>query len=106
MKITDLVIAPSSLGGKFWLTDVIPSYEYKDNRRTETVTGYRYSVCLPERGLEKINVRIDGKKLLDAPENGYIDVRFDGLEVYIYWLNGKPEVGAKAVNIALVNNKS
>ena len=65
MKITDLIIDPRSLGSKFWLVDVSPAYEYRDNRRTDTVTGYRYAVALPEKGLEKINVRIDGKQLLE-----------------------------------------
>ena len=47
MKITDLIIDPRSLGSKFWLVDVSPAYEYRDNRRTDTVTGYRYAVALP-----------------------------------------------------------
>lgn len=81
MKITDLKIDPCSLDGKFWLTGITASYEYKDNKRTDTVTSYRYTVCLPEKGLEKINVRIDGKQIIDAPESGYVEVRFDGLEV-------------------------
>lgn len=53
LKITDLIIDPKSLGSKFWLTDVAAVYEYKDNKRTDTVTGYRYTICLPERELEK-----------------------------------------------------
>ena len=44
MKITDLMIDPRSLGEKLWLVDVSPAYEYKDNRRTDTVLGYRYAV--------------------------------------------------------------
>ncbi len=61
MKITDLIIEPRSLGSKFWLVDVSPACEYRDNRRMDTVTGYRYAVALLEKGLAKINVRIDGK---------------------------------------------
>lgn len=98
MKITDLIIDPCSLGNKLWLVDVSSAYEYKDNRRTDTVTGYRYSVAMPEKGLDKINVRIDGKQLMDAPE-GYAEVLFNGLEVFIYWSNGQPQVGAKATGI-------
>ena len=105
MRIQDLVIDPRSLGNKLWLVGVSPAYEYKDGRRTDNVTGYRYSVCLPEKGLEKINVKIDGKKLLEAPENGYAEVAFTGLEVFIYWSNGQPNVGARASGISLVNHK-
>jgi len=104
MKITDLIIDPKSLGNKFWLTDVAPVYQYQNNKRTDVVTAYRYTICLPERNLDKINVKIDGKALLESPQ-GYAEVRFGDLSVFIYWLNGKPEVGARASNVTLVNQK-
>lgn len=105
MKITDLIIDPRSLGSKLWLVDVSPAYEYQNNKRTDTVLGYRYAVALPEKGLEKINVRIDGDKRMEAPD-GYAEVRFDGLEVFIYWSQGQPQVGARAADIHLVNSKA
>lgn len=67
MKITDLIIDPRSLGSKLWLVEVSPAYEYRENRKTDTVLGYRYTVAMPEKGLDKINVRIDGDKRMDAP---------------------------------------
>jgi len=105
MKITDLIIDPRSLGNKLWLVDVTPAYEYQNNKRTDTVLGYRYAVALPEKGLDKINVRIDGDKRMEAPD-GYAEVRFDDLEVFIYWSQGQPQVGAKATGIHLVNTKA
>lgn len=104
MKITDLIIDPKSLGEKLWLVDIAPAYEYKDNRRTDTVTGYRYTVAMPDKDLEKISVRIDDKQLIEKPD-GYAEVTFSGLEVFIYWHNGQPQVGAKATGISLVNRK-
>ena len=101
MKITGLIIDPKSLGSKLWLVEVSPAYEYQNNRRTDTVLGYRYTVALPEKGLDKINVRIDGDKRMEAPD-GYAEVCFDGLEVFIYWSQGQPQVGAKATGIHLV----
>ena len=76
MKLSDLIIDPASLGKRFWLVDVIPSYAYQNGQRTDTVTGYRYTVALPDKGLDKINVRIDGEQRMDAP-NGFVEVRFD-----------------------------
>ena len=105
MKITDLIIDPRSLGNKLWLVDVTPAYEYQNNKRTDTVLGYRYAVALPEKGLDKINVRIDGDKRMEATD-GYADVRFDDLEVFIYWSQGQPQVGARATGIHLVNTKT
>lgn len=47
MKITDLILDPRSLGNKLRPVEVTPAYEYgKDGRRTDTITGYRYSVVL------------------------------------------------------------
>ena len=94
MKLTDLIVSPKSLGDKLWLVDVSPAYEYQNNRRTDTVLGYRYSIAMPERGLDKVDVRIDGQQQMDAP-NGYEEVRFDNLEVFIYWSKGDYHVGAR-----------
>ena len=105
MKITDLKIDPRSLGNKLWLVDVAPAYEYKEGKRTDNITGYRYSIALPEKGLDKIDVKIDGPQQMDAP-NGYIEVRFDALEVFVYWSKGDYHVGAKATGIHLVNAKA
>ena len=104
MTITDLIIDPKSLGNKLWLVDVVPVYEYKDNKRTENITAYRYVVAMPEKNLDKISVKIEGKQLIEKPA-GYAEVKFTGLEMSIYWLNGQPQVGAKATGITLVNNK-
>ena len=100
-----MIIDPRSLGNKLWLVDVTPAYEYQNNKRTDTVLGYRYAVALPEKGLDKINARIDGDKRMEAPD-GYAEVRFDDLEVFIYWSQGQPQVGAKATGIHLVNTKA
>ena len=98
MKITDAIINPSTLGNKLWLVEVTPAYAYQDNHRTDTIIGYRYTVALPERNLDKISVRIDGAKRMDAP-NCFVDVKFENLEVFIYWSRGEYQLGARATNI-------
>ncbi len=105
MTITDLIIDPKSLGTKLWLVDVAPVYEYKNNKRTENVSGYRYTVAMPEKNLDKISIKIEGKQQLEKPE-GYAEVTFHGLEVFIYWMNGQPQIGAKATGISMVHAKS
>ena len=105
MKISDLIIDPKSLGSKLWLVEVSPAYEYKDNHRTDTITGYRYTIALPEKGLDKITVKIDGEQRMETPD-GYAEVRFDGLEVFLYWSRGDYTVGARATGIHPVNPKA
>ena len=83
LNIRDLRIDPASLGRKMLLVDVMPAYEYKDGKRTETVSGYRYVVCLAEHRLEKLSVRIDGPQQMEKPE-GFVDVEFTDLVVTGY----------------------
>ena len=35
---------------------------------------------------------------MDAP-NGFVDVKFENLEVFIYWSRGEYQLGARATNI-------
>lgn len=99
LNIRDLRIDPASLGAKKLLVDVAPAYEYKDGKRTDTVTGYRYIVALPEHGLDKIGVRIEGKQLVEKPE-GFCEVEFIGLEVLAYESQGHVQFAAKASDIS------
>lgn len=105
LKITDVIIDPRTLGSKLWLVDIKPAYNYMDGHRTDTITGYRYTIALPERGLEKISVRIDGEQKMEAP-NGFEEVTFRNLELYIYWAQNQPQVGARATDIQLVTSKA
>ena len=102
LNIRNLKIDPTSLGEKMLLVDITPAYEYKDGRRLDTVTGYRYIVALPEHGLEKLGIKIDGKQLLDKPD-GFAEVEFDGLEVFAYEAQSKTQISARATGITLVD---
>lgn len=101
LNIRDLRIDPASLGKKKLLVDVIPAYEYKDNKRTDKITGYRYVVCLAEHRLEKLGVRIDGSQIMEQPD-GFVEVDFAGLEVSGYESQGKVQFTAKATDIFVV----
>ena len=105
LNIRDLRIDPASLGSRKLLVDITPAYEYKDGRRSDTITGYRYIVALPEHGLEKLGVKIEGRQLLEKPE-GFAEVEFSGLEVFAYEAQGRTQISAKATGISLVNKKS
>ena len=108
LNIRDLKIDVSSLGKTMLLVEVRPVKEYKDNKPTDVISGYRYVVCLPEHKLEKLSVKIDGKQLMDTPEDGVVEVRFSGLEVGAYVArDGSIAITAKATGIApAVNNKT
>ena len=104
LKLSELIIDNKSLGNRLWLTDVTPVNVYRDNKRTDEVTGFRYTVCCADKGFEKIGIKIDGAKLLDAPQSGIVEVRFDGLILSVYALNGVPQIGGRATGIQTVSN--
>lgn len=105
LNIRDLKIdAVATLGSKKLLVDVLPVYEYKDNKRMDKVVAHRYVVALPERAFEKIGVRIDGPQMIDTPD-GFVEVTFHGLELAAYESVGKVNIIAKATGISLANPK-
>ena len=101
MKLRDMWFDNACLGKKKLLVEVVPAYEYKDKQRTDTISGYRYVVCLVDHHLEKLNVRIDGPQLMEQPD-GFVEVEFEGLEVRAYENKGVVNFTAKATGIFAV----
>jgi len=101
MTLRDVLISNASLGTPMLLVEVIPAYEYQDKQRTDKISGYRYVVCLVDHHLEKLNVRIDGAQLMEQPD-GFVEVKFEGLEVRGYESQGKVQFTAKATGIFAV----
>lgn len=104
MKTTDLIIDPRTVGESLLLVEVTPAYEYKNNKRTDTLWGYKYTVAMPDHGLDKINVKIEGEKLMETPDN-FTEVTFEGLQLFVYLLNGRLEIGARATGITVAKHK-
>ena len=102
LNIRDLRIDPVCLGQKKLLVDIVPVYEYKDNKRTDAVVAYLYIVALPDLRLEKLGVKIDGKQLMDKPD-GFAEVEFSGLEVSAYEAQSHTQITAKATGVMLVD---
>ena len=105
LNIRDLKIDSNCLG-KMLLVDVKPGYLYKDGVKQDSVNHHVYSVALPDYGLDKINVKIEGKKLMEKPETNFPDVLFANLEIYVYLQNGQWVVAGRASNIEVVSKKA
>ncbi len=102
LSIKDVKIDVASLGEKKLLTAVTPVYEYgKDGKRTDTISGYRYEIVLPEVRFEKLGVKIAGAKLVDEP-TGCVEVEFENLEIMAYEMQGRVQLSAKATGIYLI----
>ena len=66
---------------------------------------YSHIVILEENKFDRLSVRIDGDKQIDNPIDGNsrIYVRFDNLELSLYWTSAGHQIAAKASAIHLVN---
>lgn len=107
MKVTDLIIDKRTVGNKLLLVDVSPYYEYVDGKRTENVKGHKYVVAMPDRAFDKLAVKIEGKLQEEvAIEGECVEVVFDTLELFVYWMNGGYEVGARATAIHKAKTKN
>ena len=104
MTVTDLIIDPRTIGASPLLVDVTPVMKYENRVRTDEIIGYKYTVALPAHNLDKLAVKIEGPKQMDAP-NGYIEVQFKDLEIYVYQYEKKYEIGARAKGISPVTTK-
>lgn len=98
--------AKKTVGNTTLLVDVIPTYEYIEGKRTDKITAYKYVIVLPERGFEKISVKIEGNQLIDSPEDGYTEVHIDNLTLSLYWRAGTYDISAKATGIREVKTNS
>ena len=102
INFNEVVIdAYKTLGNSMYLTEIRPYYEYKDGVKSNTVAGYKYSACR-KKDLEKIAVKIPGKQLVEAPKEGYVEVKFNDLAMTLYMMDGKPQVSASASAISVV----
>lgn len=96
--------AIKTLGETMLLTDVKPYYEYANNIKSDNIAGFKYFACR-KKDLEKVAVKIPGKQLIEAPENGCIEVRFTGLAGKAYVdSQGKGQVSFSAASISKVSN--
>lgn len=105
MNLTDVAIdAQKTLGKNLMLVDVMPFYAYDSNgKKTQTINGYKYVVCVPKLSLDKISVKIEGNILIEKPTEDFPVVEFDDLQLSIYWTPNGYQVAAKASDIRVVN---
>lgn len=79
-----LYVDNSCLGKDMLLVETAPYYEYVNKVRTGNILGYKYTVVLPQKGFEKLDVKIPGKRLLEVQAGQNIPVSFNKLQVRSY----------------------
>ena len=53
----------------------------KLEKKTDKIGGYKYTTVLMDRDYEKIDIKIEGNRLIEEQEKYDIPVKFNGLEV-------------------------
>ncbi len=88
-SINDIIVDFGATFGKnFFLVDVISKNAYKDGIRTDEIE-YHYIICVGDRKMKQIDVKIPGNQLLPTPEDGsFAKVELVDPIVKIYYMNG------------------
>lgn len=84
INVRELTFDTRAFGNKFILTDVNPVYEYVDGQRTSNITGYRYTVTLPQCGYAMLDVKIAGEQQIERKVGETMPVVIDDLTVRPY----------------------
>jgi len=99
IKINDLIIDPASIGTTAILVEIMPWHEYDENRNKKVpAVGNRYICALPKLGMEKIGIKIKGDAKLTLSDDLQF-VKFKGLELKAYNIDGQITIGATADDI-------
>ena len=101
-----LLIAPECLGSEMLLTGVRGYFGYTDGVKGSALEGYKYTVVLPNRNFAQMDVKIIGNKLLDVVAGEHYPVKFDNLEIKIYYDdNRKAQLTARATGVKRVERR-
>lgn len=103
IKAEKLIIdAYKTIGEDNLLADVTPWFEYSNGVKQDIPIGHKYKVASKKHGLETITVKIKGKQMVEATDDCPL-VKFSGLEMRVYVIEGKLMITATATGIALAN---
>ena len=106
LNIRDLKIdAEATTGKPLLLIKEAPTFAFENGVATQRVDGTRYTVACPGCGMESLAVKVPGPQTLSRGERAIVPVQFEGLELYIYFRDSKPMVGARATAIKPVEDK-
>lgn len=104
INLRDLVInAEATLGAPLFLVKEAATYAYENGVATSRRDGTRYTVAAPSVNMATIAIKVPGAQTVDKGDKAIVPVVFDGLELYIYFRDGKPCVGGRAKAIRKAN---
>lgn len=102
-----VVDVPATLGlPPYWLCEIKEDREYKDNKPTEKLLGYKYITAIPRLGLERIAVKIPGPLQITLTDDELEAVDFENLSLDVYGMeNRQIGLSAKATRIFVATEK-
>ena len=98
---------PATLGPPpYFLCEILEDWEFKDKKRTDNLLGYKYVTAFPELALERIAVKIPGKKLIELQDGEIAEISFENLELKAYATEKRQlNLSAKATGISVISDK-
>ena len=102
--LSGLLIDNRCFGETMLLNRIVPYYAYVNDQKTDKIMGYKYSVVLPGKGFQTLDVKAESDKpLVQIPVDAdYVAVAFADLKVKLYYDNDhRIRMSAKAADIRL-----
>ena len=88
-----------TVGAPLFLVKEAPTFAYENGTPTQRVDGTRYTVACPGAGMQTLAVKVPGPQTLTRGDRAIVPVAFDNMEIYVYYRDGKPMIGARAAAI-------
>lgn len=88
--------AEATLGAPLLLVKEAPTFAYEGGAPTQRVDGTRYTVACPGASMQTLAVKVPGPQTLTRGDRAILPVAFAQLELYVYYRDGKPMIGARA----------
>ena len=107
--LSGLLIDNRCFGETMLLNRIVPYYAYVNDQKTDKIMGYKYSVVLPGKGFQTLDVKVESDKpLVQIPVDAdYVAVAFTDLKVKLYYDNDhRIRMSAKAADIRLATWKA
>lgn len=88
-------------GEQMLLTGITARYNYSDGKRVGEPIGYTYTVVVPARMFDQLQVYVPGACNIDAPTEPTL-VKFENLELVVKWSKSEGDhITGEAAGITL-----
>lgn len=98
---------PATMGINYVLVAMRDRYKYNGAVKTDITDGVFIDVVLVDRGYQRVSVIVpsEGVHIDEVDIAANTKVRFDGLTIKVYVIDGRPRVSVRADSVTAIRDK-